>query len=253
MENILIKQAKKYDDSYVCKVEYNADKFHVKIPECRVVRIKPLGVRAVYIYIKVPKTTLDGVLALEDHFVEEAKTHSKKWFSHRIKESTIEEYFQTSVAVDRVHGQVLRIKIDNPNHELDSEAFDPSSRYSVILRLHSIKFLKQSFFVSWDVKDFETTGSNASTRNWIEDDDEPNAELDGTANDDDDDDMLAPTEEIREELIYKIAQRIKALNKDINTQLAAIASLENDLSALYANPISLELMEEVALRVADVV
>lgn len=244
LSDVKIMPPKKYDESYLCKVYYGSEdvhnvpsvkggKFVISLHGVKVVKLRKLSENSFYCYIKVPGSFIPHMLALEEHIVDISKGKCREWFSHKIKHSTIEDSFQSSVNVHKDYGKILKIRIENPQHDI-VKSIQESSMCDLQVRLHSIKFNKHSFLILYDVEQslhdiIKSCNTHECLFNDENDDDLYEDALLG-------DNDLGPgedeLEQIRQDLIKQLKNRIDMINKQLESLQGCARNLEEALQVL---------------------
>ena len=205
VNNVLVRPPKKIDESYICKVDYSDGKLELVLQNVKLLRAKMLGPNSFYLYVKPSKTIISRMVELEEHFISTAQTSCSKWFQKKLNPELIEEYFQSSSSIDRIHGNILRFKINEMLPDFDLSSIADGSIIDLTLRLHSIKFYRQSFNIVWSFID----GVKSNTfKNFIEDESV-------FINDDDESDVdescLGPSAEELVEIVQDLRDKIDNL------------------------------------------
>lgn len=139
---IQIKDPKKDDDVYVCRIHYNGQKkMELSMTMVRIVEIKESVA-----YIRLPKEWLRTLLEIEDAALRIAKNKASTWFNNRLTEDIVEEYFSSSIIVHKKYGQVLKVTCRNSVSGLVCGTLS-----NIVLNLNSLKFYKKKFNLVWSI------------------------------------------------------------------------------------------------------
>jgi hypothetical protein len=246
---------KKYDGCYICKVYYGeggtcmphtkGGKFIVDVPNVKIVKLKRVSESSYFCYIKLPSKLIPGMLCLEDHVIDLCKLKSREWFSNKLKHSTIDESFQSCVAIHKDFGNILKVRIENPQNDLVS-SIEEFSICNVELRLHSIKFVKHSFYLLWDIS--QSFGHPTGCMFSNEVDSEVDSEVDG-------DDEFGPTrdeiEQIKVDMVQQIDTRINRIQEQIHALSLSADNLKGCLPALLEGRVTLKDLDLASAAIRD--
>lgn len=227
VNHIIVRDPKKYDGMYVCKVNYHADsntnakmsKFVVCFNDVQVLKVQVLSKHSLTLYLRVGSKDINTILQIEDELVRQTQASSREWFPKKVRSEFLEESFQSTVHVHKSFGTVLKLKIDVPLHK-DVRQLNDSSLYNLRVRLHSLKFIKQLYTIVWDLENWETTTSSRNLKLKNDEDDDGH----------DSEDIAIPSsqdiDDIKVNLMHKLEdrmERIEASHKEI------IQDLHNEL------------------------
>ena len=164
-----LKPPRKYDEMYISKVLCKNNKCYLTFNNCKIVRIKNINASNAYLYLKLLPDQLKNYLDIEDVIVSLADQNLDSWFSSKIKPSLFEEYFQSSISVDKHYGKVLKCKLDDLTNVPDDEM--TSQRIDITMKLHAVRFHKQSFNILWRIHEVKPTAPSFAFVDNDEDDD----------------------------------------------------------------------------------
>lgn len=227
VDSILIKPPKKYDESYICKINYSngeeKTKFVISFDDANIQAVKSNN----YMYVKVSNTSYKHMLKIQDKIISTTKNSVEKWFNHKMHQHTIEDSFVSNVIYHEKYGKTLKIKTSN-----DVESDISKKNGNLVLRLACVKFLKASYSLIWEYESFHETQSTCMFHNDSDDEDGH----DDTVCDafDIDEDVIC---EIRKNIMDNASDKVLGLRNiidkaihDINVLNSYIEKVSNDLS-----------------------
>lgn len=245
MQRISIRSPKKIDESYLCKVDYDQSKLDVMFENVKIIKIKMVGPNSFYLYIKPSKDILNKVVDLEEFFVQSAQASCNKWFQKKLQPELIEEYFQTSAAVCKKNGNILKIRINEMMPEWDTE---DGLLYNLSLRLHSIKFFKQSFTIVWNFIDAVVQDPECKFLETEEDVDDMFSE---------DEAFIGPSEEELEDIVVALYNKVLSISERAERTIQEMnwvkekASDYSERLRLAKNKLSMKELHEIDSWVRD--
>ena len=166
-ETLVVKQPKKYDESYIGKIYLDDKKTPVKFSfqNVKVVSIKNCS-EFKNVIIKLDKSQIKEVLQVEEILMNIAKLNVSKWFSNKVKPTLIDEYFQSNIIVHKDFGNAFKARTDETE-------FTENNVYNINVRLVSIRFFKQALSLIWSIETFTSKDCYLfSTEEDIEDDED---------------------------------------------------------------------------------
>lgn len=166
-ETLVVKQPKKYDESYIGKIYLDDKKTPVRFV---FQNVKILSIKNCSDYknvvIKLDKSQIKEVLQVEEMLTNIAKINVSKWFSNKVKSSLVDEYFQSNIIVHKDFGNAFKARTDETE-------FSENNIYNINVRLVSIRFFKQALSLIWNIETFTSKDSYLfSTEEELEDDED---------------------------------------------------------------------------------
>lgn len=147
VSNLVIKGAKKCDESYTCRLKYNkdgsSDKVFIDFGTVQVVSAKSGSLT-----VKIGNKKIKKILELQQYITEYANNNAHKWFDRKIQSHVVDDMFIRVVTVHEKHGKVLKFRITSPM----STEIKGSGKLS--MKLESIRFDRTSFYMLWEVSEF---------------------------------------------------------------------------------------------------
>lgn len=166
LDSIVVKQPKRYD-TYMCgKIAHADDKLIIDLPGVKLISSKDVS-NIMYIKMKLAKDQERFMLDMEERLMSVTIENIETWFKSKMNRDTVDEYFQSGLVYDRKLRCILKLRIDNPSIIPDLEL--ASKFVDIKLRVVSLKFLKTSFWVCYDI--VECVPSRAVLFQGDEDDD----------------------------------------------------------------------------------
>ncbi len=244
-DHMYVKTPKKIDDKFICKVGLTIDNIKHKCAFTTPVTVKKIktGATSKVLYLKLGNRECQSLLAIEEHILHIITENVGTWFNHRIKSSSIDDMFVPMIIVDRTHGSLLKVKVD----EHLSGVFDDiqiNKKYFVNLQIDGICFSKHKCVVMFDISSFTSPDTVC-----MFDDDASGDDIAYMATDDEAD--IGPTIDevytIKEHLLLRCKHLMLDLqNKHIQVQgfLNELQTCQNSLMS-YDLP-SLKLLDDIA-------
>lgn len=155
IDNIVVGHAKKKEGYYVCPLGHLKSKtpFTFYVQNAKLLDVKDSS-NTVLFKCKSMAQYFDD---LNTKIISLVKTHSNEWFSTNIDVDLIDEYYISTLHYDRKTGETMRIKVKNVE-EIEEEHF--TGKVSFLLTLKFIKFLKQKFFLEFEIVEVKSCLNN---------------------------------------------------------------------------------------------
>jgi hypothetical protein len=167
---IKVRPPRRYDESFVCKVDYGDEKKFVVAftsTECLF-----FSERSSTIVIKPPspKSACKKIVSYENAIIDQVRAKATDWFGDKIKSDSFDANFHSSAIIHPTAGNAIKMRF------IGDIVCDEGKTYNMKIQLHGIKFKKNSFTLMWKVleaKEFEPL--------FLDDDDEPDQDLEAEA------------------------------------------------------------------------
>lgn len=208
INRIVIKQPKRIDTFMSSKLVYDEEKLFIDIPQCCLVSLKQHNDQ-LYCKFKLNLEQEKLLLGLEEHIVGITTDNANVWFKSKINANTMDEHFVSSLVVHRKHKSILKLRIESTSVVPDSTLI--GSIVDIKLKVLSLRFLKTSFWVCYDLVECKPSLSNSA---FVDDED--------TSSIVHDDDDIGPDYEEREALRIHY---MKELSREIDKCRAKIDCL----------------------------
>lgn len=130
------------------KILYNDDKFTIVLPNVKLFSMKHAD-ETLYCKFKLTSYLEKFVVDMEDQLVGLIVQNTGQWFKAKMNQETMEEYFQSSLTVNKKHRCLLKLRIESPTQVPAQDLV--GSNVDVTLRIHSVRFLKTSFWIVYDM------------------------------------------------------------------------------------------------------
>jgi len=165
-----------------------------------------------YVHIKASHEVNHLLYDVAEHIINVVKNNFSTWFNSQMSEDLVDDFFSHPLTYDKKYGDVIRAKVDNVDIVTDL-----NQRSNLVLVLNHIRIYKQKFQLEWTIESIECSSDDVS----------------------DDEGFEIPLDEIKQEYIEKLSQKIDVLNEQLallktcdNKNL--VATLEGVLSVLEA-------------------
>lgn len=152
LDKITVKPPKRIDSFMASKLHYDDTKFILTLKACRIVSCKTHNER-MFLKLKIPSYQEKEVLKIEEYIVDTIMHNADSWFKSKFNSKTISEYFVSSLTPQRNLKCVLKLNIESPTtsppeslvgHDVD-----------ITLQIKTLRFLKTSFWLCYDVLDYK--------------------------------------------------------------------------------------------------
>lgn len=145
--DIQISKAKKREGFYICPVTSSSSRspFIVCLNGATIIDVKETS-HTVVMKCKGMTHYMDS---LNDIILDVVRENSSSWFSTRIDDDLIDEYYISTLQYDKKKGETIRIKIKNIE-EIEEQFQD--CKINIVLSLKYIKFYKQKFFPEFELQ-----------------------------------------------------------------------------------------------------
>lgn len=165
-----IKPPKRYDSFMSGKVAYEGEKMVVDLQNVKLVSSKTApNTGTLYCKIKLSRELEKFIMDLEERITDITTSNCTEWFKSRLNEETVDEYFQSSLTFDKKHRCLFKIRVDNPSL-VPEDAF-VGEFVDIKLRVSSVKFLKTTFWICYDVMHVDSAKARLSFQSDEEEDD----------------------------------------------------------------------------------
>jgi hypothetical protein len=145
---INVKKPKKYEALYVSKFQYDEAKFDIMFKSVEVLDIKRPSSHDTFIYIKLDRKQIEGILKIEEAVIDHTVKNVESWFKQKMNTSLIEDYFEKNIIVDKKFGKVFKCKVSNNDVAIDIS----NTRVDIVLRASALRFSKQKYAISWQLQ-----------------------------------------------------------------------------------------------------
>ena len=166
VKRIAVRPPRRYDESFVCKVDYGDDKKFVMAftsTECLF-----FSERSSTIVIKPPspKSACKRIVSFENEIIDQVRVKAADWFGDKIKSDSFDANFHSCAIIHPTAGNAIKMRF------IGDIVCDENKTYNMKIQLHGIKFKKNSFTLMWKIleaKEYEPL--------FLDDDDEPEVDV----------------------------------------------------------------------------
>jgi hypothetical protein len=213
LENITVKPPKRIDSFMASKLHYNDGKFTLTLKSCRIVSCKTHNER-MFLKLKIPSHQEKELLKIEEYIVDTIMQNADNWFKSKFNSKTIAEYFISSLTPQRNLKCVLKLNIESPTitpadtlvgHDVD-----------ITLQIKTVRFLKTSFWLCYDVLDYKQSESQEVFR-----DDDTSSLCD---------EEIGPDFEEKESLMKRYRNQLEIEIRNSQSRLEYLQSLLDELN-----------------------
>jgi hypothetical protein len=154
VDSIQLKSPKKYEDMYLCKINYHPSetvksKLMFHLANCKIHNVRKLNGPHIALFLGISKKAMRKIITIEDRLMDIIKDNAYSWFNQKTKDAVLEDYFQRSVVVDRHLKRVLRCKFDMDVD--DVKELKVNDAVDVDLHIEGLRFYKQSLSLIWRI------------------------------------------------------------------------------------------------------
>jgi len=235
LNKIDIKQPKRVDNFMNSKITYDDTKFVIDLTGLQLLSLKSYD-ENLYCKLKLNKESQKTIMHIEEHLVDIVKQNTNTWFKSKMNADTIDEYFVSNITMTSQAKCVLKLRVESSSVVPDMNFI--GQHVDIKLRLSSIRFLKTSFWVCYDILACTPTKAYGFST----DDDDDNVSVAGQIEDE-----LGPDYETREH--FRI-HYIHKVTEEINKAQHKLDRLNTLLTELEANNFSLAIFDAVENAIA---
>lgn len=230
-----IKQPKRVDNFMNSKITYDNGKLVVDLFGLQLLSSK-LHDENLYCKLKLNTDSQKTIMHIEEHLVDIVKKNTNTWFKSKMNADTIDEYFVSNLIINSQTKCVLKLRVESSSTIPDNDLI--GQHVDIKLRLSSIRFLKTSFWVCYDI----VACTPAKAFGFTTDDDDDNTSVAGCI-----DDELGPDFETRERFRTHYIEKI---TEEIDNTQQRLDRLNVLLNELEANNFSLAIFDAVENAIA---
>ena len=164
---ITVRPPRRYDESFVCKIDYDNEKKFVLAfasTECLF-----FSERSSTIVIKppAPKSACKKIVSIENEIIDQVRNKAADWFGDKIKLDSFDANFHSSAIIHPTAGNAIKMRF------IGDISCNEQKIYNMKIQLHGIKFKKNSFTLMWKIleaKEYEPL--------FLDDDEDPDIDID---------------------------------------------------------------------------
>jgi len=145
---IQISKPKRTDDSLFGKMTYNNQQLNIHFHNLHVLKhkkVKHLTKYYTVLFLKVPKFVCKKMIDFDNHCIDQVQTNISGWFAKALDENVIEEYYTTSVLLNKENAYVLKLKLQGADDILEC------GQHDIVVSLKGLRFYKQRFIPEWEL------------------------------------------------------------------------------------------------------
>ena len=167
-EKLKISKPRKTDDSLFGKVEYDGVRLHLHLNGIDILKHKKIRHSTKFytvMQLRVSKETCKKMVDFDSYCIEQVQKHTESWFTKALDENVIEEYYTSSVIINKGAGFLLKLKLQGDGDPL------PPHKADIVVALKGLRFYKQRFIPEWEI--VRTRAVDSDFLNCAHSDDEP--------------------------------------------------------------------------------
>lgn len=156
-DKLLISKPKKTDDSLFGNISFEHNRLNIHFYNVEILKhkkIRHMTNHYTVIFLKVSKKVCEKMLEFDNHCIDQVQQNISSWFSKALDENVIEEYYTSSVTINRSTGFVVKLKLQGVDDVFEC------GKYDMIVSLKGLRFYKQRFIPEWEILSAKKMGED---------------------------------------------------------------------------------------------
>jgi hypothetical protein len=249
MEKLSISKPRKTDDSLFGKISYDDGQLNLHLSKVRVIKhkkIKHLTKFYTILHLRVHRTICKKMVEFDTHCIEQVQANMDGWFAKALDENVIEEYYTSSININKEPGFTLKLKLQG-----DDDAMPVNENIDLVIGLKGLRFYKQRFIPEWEVVSLKSVDSDFL--NSLDSDSEGSWDQDvyETPVPEPDDEQL---NQIRDNIQTKLENEISTRHREmerLTTELSRLGELNSEFHENKNNISGLDRISDVLDRLSE--
>lgn len=154
INHILLAKPSKSEGTYVSSITYCSkdEPLNIVFENALLINCKQVVKNEEYMMTLKHSKSNNFFYDLNQYIIDVVKEKSKKWFNNNMNTELVEEYYASTLAYDKTHKDVLKLKVVGDNYKELQEKY-VGKKVNIEMSFLHLRFYKQKFIIEFDIND----------------------------------------------------------------------------------------------------